>query len=107
MSSWYVWAALGLYPLYPGRAELVLGSPLFAETDIERPGGRVVVRAKGAAPDAPYITSLKRDGVTLAQAWLPASFATNGGTLDFTLSKAPDTKWGAGDPPPSFEPGEK
>ena len=39
MSSWYVWAALGMYPEIPGRAELVLTSPLFAETEIHRPTG--------------------------------------------------------------------
>jgi predicted alpha-1,2-mannosidase len=104
MSSWYVWAALGLYPLYPGRAEFVLGSPLFAEADIDRPGGRVVIRATSAMPDAAYITALKVNGVPNAQSWLPSSFAEKGGTLDFTLSKTPDPKWAADDPPPSFGP---
>jgi predicted alpha-1,2-mannosidase len=104
MSSWYVWAGLGMYPLYPGRSEFVLGSPLFSQIDVERPGGRIVIRAGGAAPDAPYIASLRVDGVARAQAWLPASFATKGGTLDFTLSKTPDKKWGAATPPPSFGP---
>ena len=104
MSSWYVWAALGLYPLYPGRAEFVLGSPLFAEADIERPGGRVIIRATNAGPDAPYVTALSVNGSASAQAWLPASFAEKGGTLDFTLSKVPDRNWAAGDPPPSFGP---
>ena len=37
MSSWYVWSAMGLYPLYPGRADLVIGSPLFPEIRIDRP----------------------------------------------------------------------
>ena len=40
MSSWYVWAALGLYPETPGRGELVLGSPLFPHVTVtlgERP----------------------------------------------------------------------
>ncbi|HKD22443.1 MAG TPA: GH92 family glycosyl hydrolase [Rhizomicrobium sp.] len=104
MSSWYVWAALGLYPLYPGRAEFVLGSPLFAEADIDRPGGRVVIRATSTMPDAAYVTALKVNGAPSAQSWLPQSFAEKGGTLDFTLSKAPDPKWAADDPPPSFGP---
>ena len=102
MSSWYVWAALGLYPLFPGRAELVLASPLFTEADIGRPDGNVVVRAKG---DGPYVSALKVNGVASAQAWLPASFANKGGTLDFTLSKTPNPKWGT--PPPSFGPVQK
>jgi predicted alpha-1,2-mannosidase len=104
MSSWYVWAALGIYPLYPGRAEFVLGSPLFAEADVERPGGRVTIRAKGAASDAPYIATLKVNGAASNQPWLPASFAQKGGTLDITMSKTPNTKWGA--PPPSFGPAQ-
>ncbi|HUO92716.1 MAG TPA: GH92 family glycosyl hydrolase [Rhizomicrobium sp.] len=99
MSSWYVWAALGVYPLYPGRADLVLGSPLFAEADIERPGGRVVIRANGVAP---YVTALKVDGVASDKPWLAAAFALKGGTLDMTLAKAPNTNWGAA--PPSFGP---
>jgi predicted alpha-1,2-mannosidase len=104
MSSWYVWAALGLYPLYPGRAEFVLGSPYFAEADVDRPGGNVIIRATSAAPGAPYITALKVNGATSAQSWLPKSFTEKGGTLDFTLSKTPDPKWAADDPPPSFGP---
>jgi predicted alpha-1,2-mannosidase len=102
MSSWYVWAALGIYPLYPGRADLVLGSPLFTEADVDRPGGRVVIHAKGVGIDAPYIATLKVNGAASDKAWLPASFAQKGGTLDMTMSKTPNTKWGT--PPPSFGP---
>src|SRR3546814_11006101 len=49
MSSWYVWSALGLYPLYPGRAELVLGIPLFPAATLDRPGGRLDLLREGAA----------------------------------------------------------
>jgi len=106
MSSWYVWAALGLYPLYPGRAELVLGSPLFEEATIKRPGGRTVIHATGAATDAPFIAALSVNGKPSTRAWLPASFATTGGTLEFTLSNTPGKTWGANadDAPPSFGP---
>ena len=34
MSSWYVWAAMGMYPLFPGRSELVLTSPLFPRVKV-------------------------------------------------------------------------
>jgi predicted alpha-1,2-mannosidase len=107
MSSWYVWAALGFYPLFPGRAELVLGSPLFAGATISRPGGDIVIRANGYSPDAPFISALKVNGVPSTKPWLPESFALKGGTLDVTMSKSPDTNWGAtpGDAPPSFGPG--
>ncbi|HEY7977601.1 MAG TPA: GH92 family glycosyl hydrolase [Rhizomicrobium sp.] len=106
MSSWYVWAALGMYPLYPGRAELVLGSPLFEETTISGAGVHTTIRAKGAAMDAPYTASLSVNGKPSGQAWLPASFVTTGGTLNYTLSKTPQKNWGAkpDDVPPSFGP---
>lgn len=106
MSSWYVWAALGMYPLYPGRAEFVLGSPLFEKAVIARPGGRVVIEGKGAGSDAPYVTALTLDGKPVTRAWLPADFARRGGTLSFTLAKTPDRVWGSApaDVPPSFGP---
>jgi predicted alpha-1,2-mannosidase len=104
MSSWYVWAALGMYPLYPGRAELVLASPLFEQAVIDRPGGHVIVNARGAATGAIYVTALSINGTPSARAWLPASFAERGGTLDYTLAKAPGKSWGSEDAPPSFGP---
>ena len=104
MSSWYVWAAMGLYPIYPGRAELVLGSPSFSRIVVQRPGGTVTIRAPNAAPDVLYVSGLKVDGRQTSRPWLPASFAKKGGALQFELSRTPDRKWGsaAEDVPPSF-----
>ena len=106
MSSWYVWAALGFYPEWPGRADLVIGSPLFPEARVTRPGGAVVIHAPGAAADRPYVTGLRVDGKPSSRPWLPEAFATKGGTLDVDLSDKPDPKWGADtkDAPPSFPP---
>ncbi|TPG42638.1 glycoside hydrolase family 92 protein [Sphingomonas koreensis] len=106
MSSWYVWSALGMYPLYPGRAELVLGSPLFPKAEITRPGATITITAKGAAADAPYVHSLSVDGKPSTRLWLPESFVKTGGTLDYAMSGTPDKNWGAAaaDAPPSFGP---
>ena len=104
MSSWYVWSALGLYPVYPGRADLVIGSPLFTEAVITRPGAKIVVRARGAAMEAPYVQSLQVDGKASNASWLPASFVQLGGTLDFELGSTKNEQWGAQDVPPSHGP---
>ncbi|HDS1038793.1 TPA: GH92 family glycosyl hydrolase [Stenotrophomonas maltophilia] len=104
MSSWYVWSALGLYPVYPGRADLVIGSPLFPEVVIARPGAKIVVRARGAAMDAPYVQSLRVDGKDSGASWLPADFVQQGGTLDFELGTTKNDQWGAQDVPPSHGP---
>ncbi|MCP2261016.1 putative alpha-1,2-mannosidase [Streptoalloteichus tenebrarius] len=109
MSSWYVWAAMGMYPAIPGRAELVLNSPLFEEVVVTRPGGqRIVVRARGAAADRPYVSGLSIDGAPTTRTWLPESFVERGGVVDFVLSNSADPRWGSepADAPPSFREGE-
>ncbi|HVU22173.1 MAG TPA: GH92 family glycosyl hydrolase [Rhizomicrobium sp.] len=105
-SSWYVWAAMGMYPLYPGRADLVLGSPMFEDIVVTRPGGNLTIHANGAAMDAPYIASLNVDGQAATRAWLPSDFVLKGGSLDYTMAKTPNKEWGARaeDAPPSFGP---
>ncbi|MET0404989.1 MAG: GH92 family glycosyl hydrolase [Cystobacter sp.] len=106
MSSWYVWSALGLYPVYPGRAELVLGSPLFPSARISRPGANLTIKGTGAAPEARYVRGLKVNGKPSRKPWLPADFLTRDATLEFELSETPDKGWGAApaDAPPSFGP---
>lgn len=106
MSSWYVWAALGMYPAIPGRAELVLGSPLFPRVQVTRPGGNVRIDADGAGAGRPYLRALEVDGVPSTRPWLPESFTRAGGRLAFVLSDTADPAWGAAAPdaPPSFAP---
>jgi predicted alpha-1,2-mannosidase len=104
MSSWAVFASLGIYPEIPSRAELVLGSPLFSKAVIHRSAGDIVIRAPKAATEAPYIVGLKVNGKASTKTWLPESFVTSGGVLDFDLSSTPDNAWGthSEDAPPSF-----
>lgn len=106
MSSWYVWSAIGMYPEIPGRAELVLGSPLFSKVTIHRQLGDIVVSANGANTNAPYVRGLKVDGKASTRTWLTESFVEHGGTLEFDLTGSPDKTWGTApeDAPPSFEP---
>jgi putative alpha-1,2-mannosidase len=106
MSSWFVWAAMGMYPAYPGRAELLLASPLFRSIEIRRAAGAAItIRAEGAGADAPYVGRLTVNGRAATRPWLPESFVQNGGSLAFTLGASP-TRWGSRpeDSPPSFPP---
>jgi len=130
LSSWYVWAALGLFPVTPGAADLALASPLFPSVTITLPDGRrLVEQAPGAAASHPYVQALTVSGVTHPATqppgcssapgpaatggnwelpWLPASVLSSGGTLHFTLSGSADATWGssAGAAPPSFTAGQ-
>jgi putative alpha-1,2-mannosidase len=105
MSAWYVWAALGMYPMVPGRAELVLASPLFSRIAIRRGNGvNITVNAPQAEDGNFSVQSLRVNGQSTTRPWLPESFVLRGGVLDYTLSAAPHPGWGSepGDAPPSF-----
>ena len=106
MSSWYVWAALGMYPEIPGRAELLLGSPLFPHATIHRTDGDIIIDAPHAAANRPYVQALTIDGKTHDRAWLAPAFAAHGGHLHYTLGETPNKRWGnaANAAPPSFPP---
>ena len=65
LSSWYVWAALGLFPVTPGEANLALASPLFPSVTITLPDGRRLVEtAPGASSSRPYVHALTVSGLT-------------------------------------------
>ena len=105
MSSWYVFATMGMYPNYPGRAEMVLGSPLFPRVVLTRDNGKTLtVKAEGAGAEQPFVQSLKVDGRAATKTWLPESFVAEGGVLEFRLSATPNKAWGSApaDAPPSF-----
>jgi len=106
MSAWYVWAAMGMYPAVPGRAELLLTAPLFPEIEIRRPGGAVIRVEAPFAGARRYVRGLTVDGTPSTRSWLPEEFVARGGTLRFDLSAEPGP-WGTGpdDVPPSFGPG--
>ncbi len=106
MSAWYVWSAMGMHPLTPGRAELLLASPLFPQVVVSRSNGRTItINAPGASASTKFVQSLRVNGTTSNRSWLPESFVANGGTLDYTLGTTANTSWGAAaaDAPPSFD----
>ncbi|MET7639966.1 GH92 family glycosyl hydrolase [Streptomyces sp. NPDC005438] len=106
MSSWAVWASMGMYPELPGRSELVLASPVFEWVTIDRGHGRsITVRAEGASEQARYVKSLRVNGKASERPWLSEEFVARGGTVDFTLGTEADEKWGSAreDAPPSFD----
>lgn len=104
MSSWYVFASLGLYPVLPGTDLLVVNGPTFPHATLHLAGGDVVIDAPAAAPGSPYVNGLSLDGRSLDRAWLRASELTGGATVDFALGSAPDSDWAQANPPPSWDP---
>jgi predicted alpha-1,2-mannosidase len=101
MGSWYVWSALGLYPLIPGSDTLVLGSPAFPRAVLHLAGDRsITVNAPSAAVDSPYVQGFRLNGEPWPKLYLTASQYAQGAQLDVDLGSSPGT-WGSG---PSSEP---
>jgi predicted alpha-1,2-mannosidase len=106
MSAWYVFAALGLYPAVPTRAELVLSAPVFPRAQIRLGSGNLLT-IDAPATTGEYIHGLKVDGTSSTKPWIPASMIRIGGSLVYTLGSTPDTVWGSrpGDVPPQVTTG--
>jgi putative alpha-1,2-mannosidase len=107
LSAWFVWAAMGMHPIAPGRAELLLASPLFPRIVVHRANGKMItITAPGANIDTFYVQSLKVNGQASTKPWLPESFVASGGTIDYVLGAKANAAWGSkpADAPPSFGP---
>ena len=107
MSAWYVWSALGMYPMTPGAATLALGSPLFRRAVIDLGSGRALrIVGTDASAGRPYVRSATWNAAAWTRAYAPAAAITAGGTLDFRLGSSPARGWAArgADAPPSFGP---
>jgi predicted alpha-1,2-mannosidase len=105
MSSWYLFAALGMYPEIPGSDVLVLNSPLFPKAVLHLAHGDVTIEANGTAEGAPYIQSLTVNGKAWNKPWIRFSDISHGGRLVYQLGATPNTKWGndTTNAPPSYE----
>jgi predicted alpha-1,2-mannosidase len=107
LSSWYVWAALGLYPTTPGTGILTVNAPLFDRVVIALPGGQSIrISAPGASGPhkLKYIDGLSIDGQATDRTYLPESIIRTGGDLTFSLGAYPNKVWGTAESsaPPSF-----
>ena len=105
MSSWYVWATLGLVPATPGTSVLTLNTPTFDHVRMSLGDGKSLrIDAPGAGSGARYISGLAVDGAPLESTALPESLARDGGTVQLTLSTQPDTAWATAPAaaPPAF-----
>ncbi|KAI0735964.1 glycosyl hydrolase family 92-domain-containing protein [Earliella scabrosa] len=94
MSAWYIFSALGFYPVNPVSAEYVIGTPFFDKVIIDLPGApKPLVIASMGAPRKPYIKSVSVNGRKLDAPILAHSDIATGGHIVFEMSKTPQA-WG-------------
>ena len=94
-SAWYVFSALGFYPVCPGSDEYALGSPLFGKAVIRRDNGaEIEITASGNAPDCRYVGSVTLDGRPWTHNFLPWSELADGADLRFEMQAEPNRERG-------------
>lgn len=106
MSAFYVFSALGFYPVSPGVPVYTIGSPLFDKSEIQLANGKVFTMiAHGVSWENKYIQSAKLNGAEYNKTWFTHEDVMKGGTLELFMGDHPNKKWGVGEGanPPSGE----
>ena len=93
-SAWYVFSALGFYPVCPASGQYALGTPLFKKATLHLPGGDVVIEAPENSTENFYVKELKLNGAKYTHNYLSQKDLQNGAHLRFTLSDQPCTTRG-------------
>jgi predicted alpha-1,2-mannosidase len=107
-SAWYLFAALGFYPLQMGSPYYAVGSPLFTKATVKLENGRkLVVKAPKNSAKNIYVQGLKVNGERYSKTYLPHDVLARGGVVEFDLGAKP-SKWGTGknDAPRSITEGD-
>lgn len=95
-SAWYVFSALGFYPVCPGTPQYVFGSPLFDRAVLTLEDGKTfTISAPGNGPDRFYIQSVELNGEDHDNTWISHQAIQSGGELIFNLGDQPNRDWGS------------
>ncbi|MFD2415820.1 GH92 family glycosyl hydrolase [Amycolatopsis pigmentata] len=109
MSAWYIFGALGFYPLQMGSPDYAVGSPLFTKATIHLQNGRdLVINAPKNSAKNVYVQGLRVNGRPWSSTSLPHALLAAGGRLDFDMGPTP-SRWGTGpqDAPKSITQGDR
>lgn len=104
-SSWYVFTAMGFYPVCPGSNQYVVGTPYFKNVRLHLENGKTVnVSAPGNSDDNRYIRSMTLNGRTITRNYITHDELMSGADIVFDLSATPSYDRGTqpGDMPYSF-----
>jgi predicted alpha-1,2-mannosidase len=100
ISAWYVWSAIGLYPVNPANGIYVIGSPLVEKATLHLDpkyykGGDFTVIAHNVSRQNGYIKSAKLNGQPLERPWITHDEVARGGKLELEMDIQPNKAWGS------------
>jgi predicted alpha-1,2-mannosidase len=107
MAAWYVFSALGFYPVNPGSGIYILGSPVASKVVMHLENGHTfAITAENNNAKNIYIQSVMLNGKPLTRSWITRDEITSGGTLHFVMGNQPNLQWGnaPADRPPATMP---
>ena len=94
-SAWYVFSALGFYPVTPGTGEYVFGSPLFRKATVTfEDGRRMIIEAPGNDKENIYVEGITLNGKKVKVNYITHSQLQTGGKLEFIMRSIPDKNRG-------------
>ena len=94
-SAWYVFSALGFYPVCPGSNEYVMGSPLFRSVKIELENGKQIeIKADNNSKENRYVAEMKLNGKSYSKNFVTHEDLLKGAKINFTMSATPNRSRG-------------
>jgi len=94
-SAWYVFSALGFYPVTPATDQYVIGSPLFKKGTLHLENGNVfTINANNNSAENYYIQSTTLNSKTYTSNYMSFDDIQNGGTFQFEMTNTPNKNWG-------------
>lgn len=96
MSAWYVFTALGFYPVTPGSNQYIIGRPFLPRVTLNLPNGKhFSIVADGLDDAHTYVGSVTLNGKSLDRAYVTHQEIQAGGELRFTMQAEPNKQWAA------------
>ena len=94
MSAWYVFSAMGFYPVNPVSGEYEIGSPLFPEMRLNLNNGKTfTVLAPNVSRENIYIQSVKVNGQPYDKSYITHQQIMDGATIEFEMGNQPGEIW--------------
>jgi predicted alpha-1,2-mannosidase len=98
MSAWYVFSALGFYPVCPGSDQYAIGSPLVDKAEMHLENEKTfTIKTINNKNGNVYISSAKLNGLNYTRSYITYQDIVKGGEIEFTMSDLPNKSWGSGE----------
>lgn len=97
-SAWYVFSAMGFYPVAPATNQYVIGSPLFDEVELHLQNGHTfTITANSNGRNKPFIQGTTLNGKNFNKTFIGTEVVQKGGKLIFDMGNKPNKSWAVSD----------